>query len=275
MPHITVNGYSTYYEYDDFTPPWSAPVPVLIQHGMCRNSQFWRHWPPVLASTRPLIRRDLPGHGQSVDPGPGYAWTMDTLVSDLAGFLDALGIQQIHFLGESTAGMLGMAFAARYPDRLRSLTLCASPVTIGPAAQKLFAFGYDDWQIALHTLGSYGWACELAKLGGTMGNMSPEQREWTLSQIGKIPVRVLEGYSRMVSETDVTPLLHKIRTPTLILAPTRSAATPMEQQLALKQAIAGTRLVTIDGAAHEIYIDCAEECINALQDFLRTVELTV
>ena len=275
MPQINVHGYSSYYELDDFTLPWLSPTSILIQHGMCRNSQFWRHWPPSLAATWPIIRRDLPGHGRSGDPGPGYSWKMDELVSDLAAFLDALDIQQIHFLGESTAGMLGIAFAVRYPNRLRSLTLCASPTTIGPAAQEMFAFGHRDWQTAIRNLGAYGWASELAKLGGTMGNMSPEQREWTLAQIGRIPVHVLEGYSRMVSQTDVAPLLPRINTPTLILAPTGSAATPMEQQLEMQQVIPGAHLTAIDGAAHEIYIDRAEECMKALGLFLQTVESNV
>lgn len=275
MPHITVNGYSTFYELDDFTPPWLTPTTILIQHGLGRNSKFWRHWPPTLGTTWRLIRRDLPGHGESGDPGQDYSWTMDTLVSELAEFLDKLGIQQIHYLGESTGGMLGIAFAARYPLRVRSLTLCASPTTIGPAAQKLFAFGHSDWQTAIRTLGSYGWGSELASIGGTMGNMSPNQREWTLNQIGKIPDSVLVGYSRLVSQTDVAPLLNQIRTPTLILAPTRSAATPMEQQLVLQQAIPGAQLVAIDGAAHEIYIDRARECMGALQHFLQSVDASV
>ena len=272
MPHITINGYSTYYEFDDFTPPWLTPITILIQHGMGRNSQFWRHWPATLGTSWPCIRRDLPGHGGSDDPGPDYPWTMDALVSDLVGFLDRLGLQQIHFLGESTAGMLGIAFAARYPERLRSLTLCASPTTIGPAAQEMFAFGHTDWQTAIRTLGSYGWASKLAEIGGTMGSMSPAQREWTLNQFGNIPDRALEGYSRLVSQTDVAPLLKKIITPTLILAPTRSAATPMAQLLAIQQALPGSQLVAIDGEAHEIYIDRASECMRALQDFLQSVE---
>ena len=272
MPQITVNGYTTWYEMDDFTVPWLQSTPILIQHGMCRNSKFWRHWPPILAKSWPVIRRDLPGHGESGDPGAGYPWTLDTLISETAEFLDKLGLESIHFLGESTAGMLGIAFAERFPERVRSLTLCASPTTIGPAAQELFAFGHSNWQTALRTLGSYGWGRELANIGGTMGDMSPEQRDWTLAQIGNIPVRVLEGYSRMVSHTDVAPLLARIKSPTLILAPTRSAATPMPQQRSMQQSIPGAQIIPIDGAAHEIYIDRAGECINAMSDFLRSLE---
>ena len=40
----------------------------------------------------------------------------------------------------------------------------------------------------------------------------------------------------------------------------------------MQQAIPGAKLVVIDGAAHEIYRDRAEDCMNALLDFLHSVE---
>lgn len=272
MPHLTVNGWATYYELDDFTPPWETRTAVFIQHGMGRNAQFWRHWPPSLATQWPVIRRDLPGHGGSDDPGPDYPWTMDALVDDLAAFLDALDVPKIHFLGESTGGMLGVAFAARHPELLQSLTLCASPTTIGPAGQRFFAMGYADWQTAIRTLGPRGWAEALSRLGGTMGQMNEAQRRWTFAQFDRIPTRALEDYSRLISETDVAPLLARISVPTLILAPTRSAATPLAQQHAMSDAIPNARLVEIDGEAHEIYRDRADDCIAAFTAFLRSVE---
>ena len=272
MPQLTISGYTTYYERDDFTLPWLTPSTFVIQHGMGRNAQFWRHWPPVLATTWPVIRQDLPGHGGSGDPPAGYPWTMDALVADLVAFLDKLDLEKVHFLGESTGGMLGIAFAAKHADRLKSLTLCASPTTIGPEGQKLFAFGYENWQTALRTLGSRGWAEALSKTGGTMGDMTPAERDWTLDQIGRISVDSLVHYSELISTTDVAPLLGEIEVPTLILAPTHSAATPLAQQQAMQKAIPGAELVVVDGVGHEIYKDRAHECLTAVGGFLSKVD---
>jgi pimeloyl-ACP methyl ester carboxylesterase len=132
--------------------------------------------------------------------------------------------------------------------------------------------GYADWQTAIRTLGPRGWAEALSRLGGTMGQMNEAQRRWTFAQFDKIPTRALEDYSRLISETDVAPLLARISVPTLILAPTRSAATPLAQQHAMSDAIPNARLVEIDGEAHEIYRDRADDCIAAFTAFLRSVE---
>ncbi len=271
MPHMTLSQRRVRYELNDFTPPWSSAQTLLIQHGMGRNADFWRAWPPMLGTEVSIVRRDLPGHGDSQAPPSGYRWSLDTLVEELVAFLDALGLERVHFLGESTAGMLGIAFAARHPQRLHSLILCAAPTTIGKAAQDFFACGHSSWQSAIRTLGSGGWARALAERGGTMGEMIQEQREWVFQQFERIPIEVLVGYSEMVSNTDVSSLLSSIRTPTLILAPTASAATPLPQQRALAAQIAGSELVEIDGSGHEIYVDRAAACCKAVSGFLLRV----
>lgn len=167
MPEIQINGYLTHYEDDDFTDPWRPRQTILIQHGFGRNSQFWRRWVPMLAGDYRVIRRDLRGHGGSGDPGPSDPWSFDGLVRDLGSFCDALQLESVHLLGESTGGMLAVGFAATHPQRLRSLTLCATPKTIGPAAKKLFSFGRESWQKALLEMGSEGWARELLSRPGT------------------------------------------------------------------------------------------------------------
>jgi pimeloyl-ACP methyl ester carboxylesterase len=268
MPYVTVAHRKVHYELDNFTKPWQPAETLLIQHGMSRNAQFWRDWAPALGRQWQIIRRDLPGHGDSQAPPPDYVWRLEDLVRDTVGFLDALNLERVHFLGESTAGMLGIMLAAQHPERLHSLILCASPTTIGPAAQKFFAGAHADWQTALQTLGTGGWGRWLVSQGGTLGAVSDAQREWVIEQIGRIPTHVLVGYSKMVSGTDVTPLLEHVRAPTLILSPTRSAATPPAQQQALAAQIRGAHRVVIDGSGHEIYADQAEACCAAVREFL-------
>jgi pimeloyl-ACP methyl ester carboxylesterase len=62
-----------------------------------------------------VIRRDLRGHGHSSYPKAGeeYEYTNDTIVDEILDTLDELGVDKVHFLGESTGGMLGEILAAR------------------------------------------------------------------------------------------------------------------------------------------------------------------
>jgi pimeloyl-ACP methyl ester carboxylesterase len=268
MAEIRINGYVTYYEDDDFTDPWRARQTIVIQHGFGRNSQFWRHWVPMLAGDYRVIRRDLRGHGGSGDPGASRPWSFDGLIEDLRGFCEALKLEDVHLLGESTGGMLAIGFLATHPARLRSVTLCATPKTIGPAGQKLFALGRKSWQSALMEMGSEGWARELLARPGTFPSSDPAQLEWAIRQFGRASAESLAGYSTVISTTDITRLLPEVKVPVLILAPTRSAATSIAEQQSIAGALPQSEMVQIDGAGHEIYVDRADECVAAFRGFL-------
>ena len=49
-------------------------------------------------------------------------YTLDDLVADSIGLLDALGIQQAHVAGASMGGAIAQLAAANYPERVLSLT---------------------------------------------------------------------------------------------------------------------------------------------------------
>jgi pimeloyl-ACP methyl ester carboxylesterase len=66
---------------------------------------------------------------------------MPTILSEIVDFLDQLGIQKEHFLGEATSGAVGEVLAAMYPERVASLITCSSPTHLPPQAIELFCVG--------------------------------------------------------------------------------------------------------------------------------------
>src|SRR6516165_1232136 len=56
--------------------------------------------------------------GKSVDA----PYTLDDMVADTIGLMDALGIGNAHVVGASMGGMIAQIIAARYANRTRSLT---------------------------------------------------------------------------------------------------------------------------------------------------------
>ena len=266
MPLLSSSLYNTWYEDDCFCDPWTEPETVLIQHGFGRNAQFWHHWVPKLAGQYRVIRRDLRGHGQSGDGGDA-PWPFDGLVEDLSQFIATLELGKVHLIGESTGGMLSTGLAHRHPEQLRSLTLCSSPTTISPAGQRYFAAGHKDWRTALTTMGSEGWARWLLGQPGTASMVGPDQSEWWVQQFSQAPATALANYSDVISNTDTASLLPELTVPALVLAPTRSAATTLPDQLSIASAIPGAQIMSIDGSGHEIYVDKAEDTVRAFLSF--------
>jgi pimeloyl-ACP methyl ester carboxylesterase len=269
MPTVVVNGRETYYADDDFTNPWEdARGTILIQHGIARHTQFWNHWVPALAREYRVIRRDFPGHGSSPDPGTEWDWSAEDQIDDLAGFIAALELQPVHYLGESTGGVFGLALAARRPDLLSTLTTCSAPFQVPLGGTS--ASGYDDLPAAVRDLGTAGWVKTLIDSRVLSGGTSAEYEEWVLSHARAVPEHVFAGIASGASSLDVEPLLASISVPTLILAPARSPLTPLTDQVKMRNAIPDARIVVAEGPGHEIYVDESDVCLTAFLRFLRS-----
>ena len=102
-------------------------APVLFVHGLGSNLSFWRHNLPAFGDDYRVLALDLPGFGLSEKTDvPG---TISFFVETSARFLDALGIEQVYYVGLSMGGQIGLAFALAYHHRVRRLAL-VSPAGI-------------------------------------------------------------------------------------------------------------------------------------------------
>jgi pimeloyl-ACP methyl ester carboxylesterase len=271
------SGETTHLIADDFTDPWrESRETILLQGGFARHAAFFYHWVPALSRDYNVIRRDLRGHGYSSAPpisDKPDVYTLDTILGDIIDTLDQLKIEKVHFFGESTSGMLGEILAAKHPERLRSLTICSSPAYLPEATQTFLAFGEASFPEACRTLGSRGWAERLKAQPGTMSHPDPAYHKWWLDQISVSPGEGLASYAEFLGTLDARPYLSQIRVPTLILAPANSAATRVAEQTAIQQQIEGSKLVIVDGAGHEIYVDKAEQCISEILRFIQDTKI--
>jgi pimeloyl-ACP methyl ester carboxylesterase len=197
---------------------------------------------------------------------------METILTEIIDTLDQLKLEKVHFIGESTSGILGCNLAARYPDRLHSLTICSSPTYLPPPALQLFAFGETVWPTACLRLGSRGWAERLSKIPGTVSVPDGQYLKWWIDQVALSDSEGLAGYADFLSKADCRSSLAQIKVPTLILAPMRSAATTVEEQKRIQAQIPGAILALIDAPGHEIYVQKPEACQQAFLEFLKHLQ---
>lgn len=279
------NGQTSFYHLDTFVHPWLSrekKETVLIQHGCAHTSEFFYHFVPRLASDYTVVRRDARGHGQSSYPtrlSPwndqnhnvyegGYEYTEKTIVEEIVDFLDQLGIDRVHFVGEATSGEVGVILATTYPHRVASLVTISSPTKLPAPAIDLFRVGRASWPEAVIELGARGWAEEMAKRPGTLPvQRGTEYMNWWYHEASKIAREGLAGYVIFLSKLTSRPYLQGVRCPMLILAPTQSAAVPMEESLFIQSQVPHAKLVAIDGPGHEIYSERADECLDAMLQF--------
>jgi pimeloyl-ACP methyl ester carboxylesterase len=133
MLTVSANGLNIHYQQTG-----SGPQVILI-HGLTGSLADWQfRVVPMLAAQFTVLTYDLRGHGYSDMPPSGY--TTADMASDLAGLLDALGIERAHIAGHSFGGSVALHFAALHPDRVAALTVSDSRVRSLQPSQKI-----KDW----------------------------------------------------------------------------------------------------------------------------------
>ncbi|MDH3744127.1 MAG: alpha/beta fold hydrolase [Acidobacteriota bacterium] len=102
----------------------STETPVVALHGSPGSSRDFDTLGPHLGVDRLVLAPDLPGFGSSEKTVPDYSIAAHAEAT--AAMLDRLGIEEVHVLGFSMGGGVALELAARYPERVRSLTLLSS-----------------------------------------------------------------------------------------------------------------------------------------------------
>src|SRR3546814_12653334 len=113
----------------DALPIEPALPEVVLIHGSGRGVTDFDNWNgviPALAEHFHGFEPDMVGFGYTDVPEDVTDFTLDFWVGHIIGFLDALGISQASFIGNSYGGALRLAVAARPPERVRRFALMAA-----------------------------------------------------------------------------------------------------------------------------------------------------
>lgn len=104
-------------------------IPVVFVHGMRISGSMWRHQVQALREQgRRVVAVDLPGHGSR----RGDRFTVEAATGAVAEAVDGLGGRAL-VVGLSAGGFVGIATAARYPERVAGLvavSCTAQPVNV-------------------------------------------------------------------------------------------------------------------------------------------------
>jgi len=102
--------------------------PVLLLHGSGPGVSAWANWRLTIGSLEGrfrLIAPDLAGFGFTEVP-EGHLHGRDAWLGQLVGFLDALGVERAHVVGNSFGGSMALALAIHHPERVDRLVLMGS-----------------------------------------------------------------------------------------------------------------------------------------------------
>jgi len=104
---------------------------VALLHGYGETGDMWAPLAAELVRDHFVIVPDLRGLGLSSRPAGGY--DKKTQAEDAAGVLDSLKVDKVDLVTHDIGNMVGYAFAAQHPERVRKFVVIDAPLPgIGP-----------------------------------------------------------------------------------------------------------------------------------------------
>lgn len=237
-------------------------IPVIFLHG---TSDSWRSFEPLLPLLPPSIHAFVPtqrGHGDADRPTSGYAPA--DFATDVAAFMDAVGLDAAVIAGHSMGGSIALRFAIDHPERTLGLVLMATFTTLrGNAGIEAF---YASEVSRLTDPVDQEFAREF-QVSTTARPLPAAFLNTIVQESLKVPAHVWRAAFEGLLELDIAGDLPKISAPTLILWGDRDSVAPAAQQDVLADAIAGSQLIVYQGVGHALHWESPDRCVADLAQF--------
>lgn len=240
MPYADVNGARLHIRQKG-----TGPLALFV-HGFPLDSTMWVEQLDALADMRRCVAVDLRGFGRS-SPVTGDPLTMEELADDLAEVLNLVSEEQAEIIGFSMGGYVALAFAERYPERMRTLALVDTRSGADSAEGKQ---GRDAMAGRLLQDGRSEIAAVMqAGLLGPEPPLKAQARVRSMVEECRYET-IVAALGGMRDRPDRTDVLDSIAVPVAVMVGEHDEVTPPTEAEVMAAAIPDATLTVIPGAGH-------------------------
>jgi 3-oxoadipate enol-lactonase len=266
MPKTRVHGIELYYElYGEPEVGARHALPLLCANGVLADIKSWAGQVSVFAKNYRVLLFDFRGQGRSDKPDEPYS--MEGHAADAVGLLETLGIERVHWVGVSYGGEIGMIVAARYPEKIASLTVAASVSHVEPPLKSKI----DSWIAAAQTADSKRLYTETVTdiFSERFRAENPTFLKTVQESYAHLDCHAVVRLLKAFQQLNITPELHKITAPTLVLCGADDSLKPISYSEIIHRAIARSELAVIPECGHALTFERPEEFNNLVLGFLK------
>lgn len=252
---------------------------LLLLHGSGPGVTGWRNYRGILPTFAEGFRclvLEFPGFGVTDDVG-GHP--MVTAQGVVAPFLDALGVDRAHIVGNSMGGGVGVHFAVRHPERIDRL------VTIGGIGTTIFSPGPSE---GIRLLQEFTEDPTRQRLVDWLRSMVFDQalvtdelieERWQLAtdpetlaaarrMYGKAAFAAMMSAKRDSDSPMPWAQMHKVSAPTLLTWGRDDRVSPLDMALIPMRTIPNAELHVFPNCGHWAMIEARDTFVDVVRGFL-------
>jgi len=216
----------------------------------------------ALARDRTVVRYDRIGTGLSDRP-PFPEISVDAEVRTMAAVADAAGLADLSLIGISWGSCSAAAFAAAFPDRVRSLVLIGSYARGSEVAPEALRTAIADTVRAHWGAGSR----LLADVWLPGADADTRDRFARLQRAAATP-EVAAATLEAVYATDMRDVLARVRAPAMVIHRRNDRAMPFAQGREVASLLPDAQFVAAEGEIHLPWLGDSAAVVAAVRRFL-------
>lgn len=249
-------------------------LPIIVcLHSLFLDGRMFDGFASASAGRFRIVRPDFRGQGRSA-PAREDLIDMDTCARDVEAVFEHLGLGPAHLLVQSMGGDVGLRFAARRLDLVRSMVVLGSSARNEPPDQLA---QFREWVIDVGERGFVGDILEttMAIMFGETTRNDPAQREmldrWR-SRIAAVPPTLRPAMSGVIERASVVDLLPRITVPVLVVSGEEDLPRPPAWADEVVEGLPNAQLFRLPGVGHSPTLEAPEVVEARILEFLDEVE---
>jgi 3-oxoadipate enol-lactonase len=237
---------------------------IVLLHSLLADRTAFDPVLPALCAKHRVTLINLPGfHGSQPIPLP----LMDGYVAAVEDGFQELGVaNDAVLIGNGFGGTVALAFAMAHPERIGKLVLSDAAACFPPEGRAAFAAMAE--KVAEGGLGAVAEIAAKRVFSPAYLAAHPELIEERKAVLMAIAPKAFMAACKILQETDLTPLLHRMKMPTLVICGEFDQATPPVLNKAVAEKIAGARYVELPGCGHCPPLEQPQAFLDAIGEFV-------
>ncbi|TYZ66949.1 hypothetical protein PybrP1_008789 [[Pythium] brassicae (nom. inval.)] len=246
---------------------------VVFLHGFSSMKESWVRVASGVDRRFQVLIPDLPGQGRTTPAEASFSYSVDQQAQRLDQFLATTvpADKKVHLVGCSMGGMIAGVYAAKYPDRVRSLTMvCPAGISMRNKSDGLRILEDTGRNLLLaHTPEDIN---EMIKL---IDNSAHHMPSFVASAIGAERLKQMHVYEKIVADclTEPTVLeqyLPQIKAKTFVLWGKQDRVLDVSCVEKLDELLAVDRkhILVMDNCGHTLQHEKHRELTHSINQFL-------
>lgn len=237
---------------------------LVVLHSLLADRHAFDPVLPALAAKHRVTLFNLPGfHGTQ----PAMLALMDAYVAVIEDGFDEFGIANDAILiGNGFGGTVALAFALAHPERISKLVVSDAAAAFPPEGRQAFAVMAE--KVADGGLGTIAEIAAKRVFSPAYLAAHPEKIEERKQVLLGIDPKAFQAACKILQETDLVPLLHHMKVPTLVVCGEFDQATPPALTKQIADKVSGARYVQLPGCGHCPPLEQPQQFLAAIKDFV-------